>query len=141
MPADALKKLHTALVDTRKGYEEAIKNTDDPQVAKMSQEMVALRSLDHEELHKLLVDAGEEPDDAGSFMGAVHETVVNVRAAVTGLGKNAMSSFVSGEENLIETYDEAIKEQSSGISQQVLKIQRQNVLRKIEQMKVLENQS
>ena len=64
--------------------------------------MVALKEKDHSEIHAGLSKLGEKPDDSGSFMSTVHKTVISVRSAVTGLGSNALSSFVMGEEQIIK---------------------------------------
>jgi|SRR5271168_2825408 len=107
MAAENLKKLHTALVDTRAAYELALKDTDDEDVARLCKEMISLRHTDHLELHQSLVLAGEVPDENGSFMSVVHETVVGVRAALSGISKKTLPAFASGEENIVEEYDEA----------------------------------
>jgi Domain of unknown function (DUF2383) len=41
-------------------------------------------------------------------MGTVHKTVISVRSATTGLDENSLSSFASGEERIIDKYDEAL---------------------------------
>jgi uncharacterized protein (TIGR02284 family) len=100
MAADSLKKLHTTLVDNRNGYQEAVKDADQPAFKALFEEMLALKEKDHAELHSALRKLGEQPDESGSFMSTVHKTVIGVRAAVTGLGPNALSSFVMGEEQV-----------------------------------------
>jgi uncharacterized protein (TIGR02284 family) len=133
--ADKLKKLHTALIDTRNGYEEALKDTKDPQVAEMARKMIALRNADHKPLHKSLVDAGEKPDDKGSFMTTVHETVIAARSAIAGLGKDSMSAFISGEKNIVKEYDDAIHEAKSDTPlRNILTAQKQNLMLKIQEM-------
>lgn len=97
MAVEELKRLHTGLVDTRGAYEIAEKDTKDPQVASVCRDMVTLRRTDHEELHRTLIAAGEKPDDNGSFMTIVHETVVSVRAALTGISKKTLPAFASYE--------------------------------------------
>lgn len=67
----------------------AARDTSDPQVARICQEMVEIRSVDHEELHRALIQAGEKPDDNGLFMTVVLETVVSVRSALQGISKKA----------------------------------------------------
>jgi hypothetical protein len=62
--------------------------------------MFSLRHDDHMELHQALVTAGEKPDENGSFMSVVHETVVGVRACLTGISKKTLPAFASGEENM-----------------------------------------
>lgn len=109
MTVDSLKALHTSLVDSRKGYEEAAKDAE-PSLKSFFAEMAALKESDHAGLHQALLKMGEEPDDSGSFMATVHKTVISVRSAVTGLGTNSLPSFVTGEQDIVQQYDEAIKE-------------------------------
>ena len=100
MTVEHLKTLHTALVDTRGAYEIALKDTDDPQVAAICKQMISLRHTDHGELHQALILAGETPDENGSFMSMIHETVVSVRAALTGISKKTLPTFASGEDDI-----------------------------------------
>jgi uncharacterized protein (TIGR02284 family) len=136
MAAETLKKLHTALVDTQAAYELASKDTDDEEVGRICKEMISLRHTDHLELHQSLILAGEVPDENGSFMSIVHETVVGVRAALTGISKKTLPAFVSGEENIVEEYNDALREASEDINlTEVLTRQKENLLGKIEEMR------
>jgi hypothetical protein len=60
-----------------------------------------------------LTGFGETPDEDGWFMAAVHETVIDVCSGATGLGTSALSSFVSGEERILDKYDGALDEARS----------------------------
>ena len=136
MAAESLKKRHTALVDTRSAYELALKDTDDVEVARICKEMISLRHTDHQELHQSLILAGQEPDENGSFMSVVHETVVGVRAALTGISKKTLPAFASGEQNIVEEYDDALNEMSGDPRiTEILKRQKENFLTKIVEMK------
>jgi uncharacterized protein (TIGR02284 family) len=136
MPAETLKKLHTALVDTRSAYELALKDTDDVEVARICKEMISLRHTDHQELHQSLILAGQVPDENGSFMSVVHETVIGVRAALTGISKKTLPAFASGEQNIVEEYDDALQEMSDDPKiTEILKRQKENLLTKIAEMK------
>lgn len=138
MAAENLKKLHTALVDTQGAYELALKDTDDPGVAGICKEMISLRHTDHLELHQALIAAGEEPDDKGSFMSVVHETVVGVRAAISGISKKTLPAFASGEENIIQEYEDALREMSGDPKiTEILTRQKEQLLTKIAEMKKL----
>ena len=131
MTADSLKKLHTSLVDNRKGYEKAVEDAE-PNVKSLFSEMAAMKERDHTELHAGLTRLGEKPDESGSFMATVHKTVIGVRAATTGLGTNSFSSFVMGEKQVVEEYDRAIEECSSDRELvDILTRQRQTLLAKI----------
>ena len=138
MAAENLKKLHTALVDTQSAYELALKDTDDAEVAGICKEMISLRHTDHLELHQALIAAGEVPDDSGSFMSVVHETVVGVRAAISGISKKTLPAFASGEEHIVQEYEDAISEMSSDTRMtEILIRQKEKLLAKIAEMKRL----
>jgi uncharacterized protein (TIGR02284 family) len=139
MATDSLKALHTALVDTRNGYEEAAKDAETPALKTLFTEMVALKQRDHSDLHDSLRKLGEQPDESGSFMSTVHKTVIGVRAAITGLRSNAVSSFVMGEEQIVDEYDRALKECASNPAiAATLTRQKETLLKKIAQMKRME---
>ncbi|MGJ4950269.1 ferritin-like domain-containing protein [Bradyrhizobium sp. HKCCYLS20291] len=138
MAADSLKTLHTALVDARNGYQEAQADADTPALKALFAEMIALKERDHAELHDALRRMGETPDESGSFMSTVHQTVIRVRAAVTGLGTNALSSFASGEEQILSQYDEALKDcVGDAATTAMLTRQRGTLQAKVAQMKQL----
>jgi uncharacterized protein (TIGR02284 family) len=139
MAADSLKKLHTALVDTRKGYEEAAQDAETPSLKAFFGQMIALKEKDHSELHAGLSKLGEKPDESGSFMSTVHKTVISVRSAVTGLGTNSLGSFVMGEEQILKEYDNALQENATDPQMTaILNRQKQALLSKIAEMKRLE---
>ena len=139
MAADSLKKLHTALVDSRNGYREAVEDAETPALKYLFAAMVSLKEHDHAELHAGLIRMGENADESGSFMSTVHKAVISVRAAVTGLGTNALSSFVMGEEQIVKEYDEALDENAADPAiTATLTRQKQTLLAKIAEMKALE---
>jgi uncharacterized protein (TIGR02284 family) len=136
MAAERLKELHTALVDTQAAYELALKSTDDEEVGRICKEMISWRHTDHRELHQSLILAGEVPDENGSFMSVVPETVVGVRAALTGISKKTLPAFVSGEENVVEEYNDALREASGDPNVTgILTRQKENLLAKIAEMR------
>jgi uncharacterized protein (TIGR02284 family) len=106
---DSIVELHTALIDTCNGYDEAVKDVDKPDLAALFQRAKTLHEKAHANVHSILSARGAAPDDKGSFMSTVHETVISVRSAVVGLDKGSLSAFASGEERLIKTYDKAIE--------------------------------
>src|ERR1700761_2027315 len=138
MAADKLKTLHTALVDTRAAYELASQKAESPAVILICKQMATLRREDHVELHRALLEAGETPDENGSFMTTVHETVVKVRAAITGISEKTLPAFISGEEEIVRLYDEAVEEAGpNSRTTDVLMRQRANLISKIQDMKRL----
>ena len=138
MSNESLKTLHTALIDAKDGYVEAEKDAENGALKSLFREMIDLHQRAHEDVHALLVEKGEKPDERGSFMSTVHETVIAVRSAVTGLDHGALSSFASGEERIVKTYDDAIKGSSGDTSViEILNRRRTALLSKIAEMKRL----
>jgi hypothetical protein len=99
--------------------------------------MIWLRHSDHMQLHQSLVLAGEVPDEDGSFMSVVHETIIGVRAAISGISKKTLPAFASGEEDIIKCYDDALAETGAvdPAMADILKLQRDNLLKTIAEMK------
>jgi uncharacterized protein (TIGR02284 family) len=136
---EKFKKLHTALIDTSRGYEEAIKDSNGGQLSPLFRELLALHNKDHAELHQVISKTGETPDDSGSFMSTVHRVVIDMRAAITGLDENALSAFISGEESIIGLYDEALEESRSQPDvADILKQQKQSLQAQVAKMKVMQ---
>jgi uncharacterized protein (TIGR02284 family) len=106
---DSIVELHTALIDASNGYDEAIKDAQKPDLAALFERAKSLHEKAHEAIHAILSARGAAPDDTGSFMSTVHETIISVRSAIVGLDKGSLSAFASGEQRMIETYDKAIQ--------------------------------
>jgi uncharacterized protein (TIGR02284 family) len=106
----SLASLHTALIDARNGYDEAIRDAEEPELKAIFSRLKLAHEKAHAELHNLLLARGLKPDDGGSFMSTVHKTMISVRSAVTGLNEEALSAFVEGEERIVEDYNRAIKD-------------------------------
>ena len=132
---DELKSLHTALVDARHGYEEAIKDAETPELKALFQRMHDQHGRAHADVHRLLEGMGERPDEAGSFMSTVHEAVIGVRSAVVGLGKASLSSFASGEAHTIAHYDDAIRAMAGASGAEALTRDRDELRGMVDEMK------
>lgn len=133
---DKLKSLHTALIDARKGYETAVNDAETSEMKALFRRMIAQHEAAHREVHGLLTKRGETPDEDGSFMSTVHKTVISVRSAVSGLGRDSLSSFADGEERIVESYDEAIAENGGEAdAAKTLKAQRSALIDRIAEMK------
>ena len=105
-----LKTLQTELVDAHHGYEEALKDTTDSEVAGLIRQIDALHTDAIAENHDSLAAAGEPDNEDGSLMSFVHRTVISVRSAITGLGPDSLPSFASGEQRILDAYDNAIQD-------------------------------
>jgi uncharacterized protein (TIGR02284 family) len=105
----SLGSLHTALIDVSNGYDEAIRDAEQPELKAIFSRLKLAHERAHAELHNLLLARGLKPDDGGSFMSTVHKTIISVRSAVTGLNDEALSAFAEGEERIVEDYNRAIE--------------------------------
>jgi uncharacterized protein (TIGR02284 family) len=111
MPSyEALKSLHASLIDATKGYDEAINDAEVGEMKALFTEMRALHQRAHGEVHAILLSKGQQPNESGSFMALVHQTVISVRSALTGLDRSSLESFASGEDHIVNAYDKAIEE-------------------------------
>lgn len=135
---DSLRTLRTALIDARKGYEEAVKDAEKPELKSIFQKMIVMHEQSHDTAHQVLVGRGETPDATGSFMAAVHKTVISVRSAVAGLDSKSLSSFASGEERIVKDYDATIEDNTDDVSvAEILAQQKSALLEMISEMKRL----
>ena len=134
--AEALKSLHTTLIDAEKGYETAIADAQAPEMKALFERLSALHARGHGDVHAMLLARGERPDESGSFLSLVHKTVVNVRSAIKGLDRTSLPSFVDGEERIVHGYDAAIAEAGESDSAgETLRKDRQALLSVIAEMK------
>ena len=106
---DALKTLHTRLIDSHDGYEKAKEDAASSSHKQLFDEMADRRSRNHAQVHQFLVAKGVEPDEGGSFLASAHRTLVDLRSVFSKGDDAVLAEVVRGEENLLEAYDEAIK--------------------------------
>ena len=138
MTTDALENLHTAMLDTRAGYEVAERDADPGKLKTLFGQMIALRGKDHEAIHAALERLGVQPDDGTSLQATVHKVATSARAAITGLDENALSPFISGEDKILEKYDAAIGEAGSDTAtRDMLAEQRATLSAKIAEMRAM----
>jgi uncharacterized protein (TIGR02284 family) len=125
--ATALQKLHTTLVDLLSGYEEAVANATT--ITPVYRDMQSFHERQRAELATAMAAAGAAVDQSGSMMSTVQKTVVNIRAAVTGIDENALPSFIRGEQQVLSAYHDAIRDAPT--TRSFLQKQRQALLEKI----------
>jgi uncharacterized protein (TIGR02284 family) len=130
---DAIAALHTTLVDSRNGYQEALNDAGKNGLISLFESMIALRQAAIVELETLVRQAGAEPDADGSFMSTVHRTVISLQSMLTGLDEAALPGFIDGEKRILDSYDAAIR-LSTGDTLAVLERQRAAVSERIAEM-------
>jgi hypothetical protein len=105
---DAIRRLHTRLVDAREGYAEGIELADSPDMVVLFRELHDLHDTHARALEAAMTTAGRPLDGGGSLMAEVHKAVLTVRSAVTGLAENAIPSIRDGEKRILSSYDDTI---------------------------------
>lgn len=132
---DKVTALHTALIDSRTGYETALEHAGDKGLGPTFLEMIALRNAAAGELSDWLRAAGHTPDESGSFMSTVNSAVINMRALLTGLDESVLPGLIDGEHRIVGYYDDAIAATPGDTAlDQILETQRAAVLEKIANM-------
>ena len=137
MASDSLSSLHTALIDAREGYAKAIEKTHDADALRYFKLLDALHSDAHTDIHGLMAARGEKLDESGSVMGTVHKAVVSVRSAIVGLDEGSLAAFASGEDNNLEAYDAAIRDETDPAGRETLTKHREALAEKVAEMKLL----
>ncbi len=137
---DALKSMHTSLIEARNGYDEAVKQSEGKGLTPLVLELVSLHSAAASAIATHLTALGETPEADGSFMSTVHRTVIDLRSYVTGLDENILPSLISGEERNLATYDETIEATKADAPEYAtLNAQRDTLAAKIEQMEAMKS--
>lgn len=106
---DHLKSLHTVLIDSRNGYEEAIEDAGAKGLVALFREMQARREHNAREIKNHLVAMGEKVDENGSFLTTVHRAVISIRSLFGDLDENILAGLIDGEKRILSYYDEAIE--------------------------------
>jgi uncharacterized protein (TIGR02284 family) len=133
--ADDLKSLHTTLIDSRNGYEEALEDAEGKGLTDLFRRMIELRERDAEALKAHVTALGEQPNEDGSFLSTVHRAVISVRSVFQELDERILPGLIDGEERIRSYYDEAIKSSPGGPEQELLVAQRAKLDEVIRDMK------
>jgi uncharacterized protein (TIGR02284 family) len=106
---DHLKTLHTSEIDARNGYEEALEDAEGKGLTSLFNDMITLHHDNAEQLGGMLINAGEDADDSGSFMSVVHRTIMTVRALFDGLDGSVLPGLIDGEKRNLSKFDDALQ--------------------------------
>lgn len=142
MSTDALKSLHTRLVDSRIGYQEALEHAANSRFANFLRDMISMRETHAGDLASQLTAVGEQPNNDGSFLSTVHSTVINVRALFSDIDEKILPGLIDGEERILSYYDEALDGLGHGSRDaEILNQQRSAVMAKINEMQMKADQA
>lgn len=106
---NTMKDLLIRLVDSREGYKDAAENAEQERHKKMFSDLSQKRGEYAEEIRKALSAHGEQYDTDGSFEAGVHRFFMNIKDKLGGDDEELMESILTGESNLLEQYEGAIK--------------------------------
>ena len=135
-----LKTLHTSAIDVRNGYQEALNDAEGKGMSPLFRDMIALHEGNAGELKRELTKANEIPDDKGSFMTVVHQTIMDVRSLFDGLDESVLPGLIDGEKRNLAKYDDALEDaRTSPDIAAVLNAQRGRIAQKIAQMEAQKN--
>jgi uncharacterized protein (TIGR02284 family) len=134
---DHLATLHTAAVDASNGYAEAVKAADGKGLSSLFAELQRLHDRHASELAQMLTKRGRTADKDGSFMSLVHETIMDVRGLVGGLGESVLPGLIDGEKRNIAKYDDALKEPGAAQDEPVLGRQRGELAAVVDRMSAM----
>ena len=134
---DHLKSLHTSAIDASNGYREALKDVEGKEAASkvmmpLFRDMIALHDGHAAELARELQKNNELPDEGGSFMTTVHETIMDLRSMFDGLDESVLPGLIDVEKRNAAKYDDAL-EAPGGLENltALLKRQRESLQKKI----------
>ncbi len=105
---DEIKSLHTAAIDSRKGYEEALEDSGKTGLTNLFRDMIVLHDRHAAELAKRLTENGETAADDGSFKATVHRTVIKIRSLFGGLDESVLPGLIDGEQRNADHYTDAL---------------------------------
>ena len=132
---DHLKSLHTSAIDARNGYREALQDADGKGTSSLFRDMIAFHERNAGELLRELTRVNEIPDDKGSFMSVVHETIMDVRSMFNGLDESVLPGLIDGEKRNVSKYDDALKDgKATPNVAGILTAQRRRIAQKVADM-------
>ena len=105
-----LKTLTSTLNDSVNGYREAAENVESSEFRELFTQFADQRSRASADLAAEVRRLGGEPDQDGSTLGGLHQTWLDLKAAVTGRDDKAILNEVErGEDYLKEKFETALK--------------------------------
>jgi uncharacterized protein (TIGR02284 family) len=105
-----LKTLTSTLNDSVNGYRESAEKVTSPQLTSLFSEFAGKREQASSELQAEVRRLGGEPDQDGTVLGGIHQSWLDLKAAVTGNDDKAVINEVErGEDYLKEKFEAALK--------------------------------
>ncbi len=110
-----LKTLTSTLNDSVKGYRESAERAESDEFRQLFSHFADQRAQASAELQAEVRRLGGEPDADGSTLGGLHQTWLDLKAAITGRDDKAIINEVErGEDFLKAKFDAALKSDDLG---------------------------
>jgi Domain of unknown function (DUF2383) len=115
--------VQTSIIDAVNGYERMLDKAE-VEFRGTIRNLIEQHQSDERALRQVLDRAGAASQNNGSFMTNVHQTVVTVRSWFDDIDADLIPQIISGEERIIDLYDQAIKASDQGEALETLSGQR-----------------
>lgn len=125
-------KLNDLLVknyDAEKGYINAMKNVDNPNLKMFFKRRATERSQFAKELRTEILQYGEIPEDSGSFKGAIHRNWMTLKSTFTSNDEAViLDEAIKGQKESLNEYNDVLKEKNLPPSIDSLLIKHKNAI-------------
>ncbi|WP_166826038.1 PA2169 family four-helix-bundle protein [Thalassoroseus pseudoceratinae] len=135
---EGLQKLIRYNIDSYKGFREAADEVEDQRLKSLFTAIAQERSDFATELQNFVEWNGQEAEDDGSVMAAMHRVWIDVRALFSdGDSYAILAEAERGEDEIKEAYEEVLKETAGSAMNDVLQAQYVNVKKQHDQIRDL----
>jgi uncharacterized protein (TIGR02284 family) len=124
--------------DGQEGFKEAAEGIERSDLKSLFYEFSQQRAQFAGELQSLVQTLGGDPEDSGSFSGALHRGWINIKSAVTGKDETSiLNECERGEDAAKNAYKDALKEPLPGYVLETVQTQYSSVQQAHDRIKAL----
>jgi uncharacterized protein (TIGR02284 family) len=124
--------------DGQEGFKEAAEGVERSDLKSLFYEFSQQRAQFAGELQNLVQTLGGDPENSGSFSGAIHRGWINIKSAVTGKDEaSILNECERGEDSAKNTYKDALKESLPGYVLETIQTQYSSVQQAHDRIKAL----
>lgn len=111
--AGTINHLISIANDGKYGYENAAEDVKDITLKQMFKQYSTERAMYAEDLKREVSALGEEADESGGPLGAMHRTWMDIKAAITSGDREAiLKTCTTGEEAAVKAYTDALNDEN-----------------------------
>jgi conserved hypothetical protein len=124
--------------DGQEGFKQAAEGVERSDLKSLFYEFSQQRAQFAGELQSLVQTLGGDPENAGSFSGAIHRGWINIKSAVTGKDEaSILNECERGEDAAKNTYKDALEESLPGYVLETVQTQYSSVQQAHDRIKAL----